>query len=118
MRLTLAELRSAASGLETVLLPLLGAGIPGEHASYLEGGAIFASLQKSAGDAKADSLGLASEATTLGVHFDVIFAINAQDGQGLLEVHDEGGIGEVVIDIASIDGDLALAGEDVNAGDR
>ena len=117
-RLTLGELRSAASAFKTVFLPFLAAGVAGEHAGDLEGGTLLAGLEQGAGDAKADGLGLSGESAALDVGLDVVAVLAVNEGERLLEVEDEGRERHVFVDVVAVDEDLAFAGFDVDAGDR
>ena len=59
VRLTLAELRSATCGFETVLLPLLHSGVTGQEAGLLEDGAqLGIVLEQSPGQTMTESAGL------------------------------------------------------------
>ena len=117
-RLTLGELRSAAGAFETVFLPLFDAGITGEKSSDFEGGTIFASFEKGAGDAEADRFGLAGESTADDGALDIVAVGAINGGEGLLQIEDEGREGHVFIDGLAVDDDLAFAGSEVDASDR
>ena len=106
-----------AGSFETVILTLFGAGVTGEHASFLEDGTIFVGLEKGAGDAEADRFGLAGEAAAFDVGLHIITLFAAHEDEGLLEVEEKGLEGEIVLHIASVDRDFAFAGGDVDAGD-
>ena len=62
-RLSLGELRSATSGLQTVLLSLLHSGVTGQETGGLQSGAILGIQgQQGTGNAVTDSAGLAGNA--------------------------------------------------------
>ena len=116
-RLTLGELRSAAGGFETVFLTFLGTSVAGQHAGGFEGAAIFFGFEEGAGESEADGFGLSGESAALGEGDDVITVFGLEKGKRLLEVEDQGFVGEVFLDGAAIDGDFAFASAHVNAGD-
>ena len=73
--LTLGELGSATSGLETVLLPLLHSGVTGQIAGLLEGAAeLGVCNEKGAGDAVTDCTGLTGGAAAVNVNLNVELA--------------------------------------------
>ena len=74
-RLTLAELRSAAGGFETILFTLFHSRVAGEEAGGLEGGAVaLIDDDQGAGDAVADGAGLTGTAAAGDSRFDVDLA--------------------------------------------
>ena len=81
-RLSLAELRSATSGFEAVLLALLHTRIAGQEASLLQSSAVLiALLQQGAAQAVADSASLAGNTAAGNADDDVILALEAQQDQ-------------------------------------
>ncbi len=111
-----AELRSAASGFETVFLTLFAAGVAGEHAADFESLALFAGFKEGASKAQANGFGLSGESATGDHADDVIFVFDAKQSQGLFEVEDQGREGEIVLDVFPIDDDVAFASGNINAG--
>ena len=118
--LSLRELRSAAGGLEAVLLALLHSGVAGQEPGFLEGGAVGGiHLQQGAGDAVTDGAGLAGDAAAGDGGLDVHLALHAGGDQGLTDDELQGLKAEIIVDVAAIDGDGAGAvGEKTDAGDR
>ena len=70
------------------------------------------------GEAVADRAGLAREAAAGDRDDDVELAMAVRDVQRLLQDHAQHRPGEVLLDRALVDGDLARAGLDPDAGDR
>jgi hypothetical protein len=69
-------------------------------------------------EAVADRAGLAGEAAAVDVHHDVVLAVALGDLERLRQDHAEHGTGEVHLDGAVVDEDLAGARLDPHAGDR
>ena len=116
-RLALAELRCATSGFEAVLLTLLHTRIAGQEASLLQNRTILiALLQQGAGQAVADSASLAGNTAAGNADDDVVLALQAQQDQRRADDQLQGLQTEVVVDITIVDGDLAGAGVNANAG--
>ena len=74
-------------------------------------------FEEGAGESEADGFGLSGESAALGEGDDVITVFGLEKGKRLLEVEDQGFVGEVFFDGAAIDGDFAFASAHVNAGD-
>ena len=118
-RLSLAELRSLTSLMQTVLLAFLGAGIAGQEACRFQSGLIaFVCDDQSAGDAVADSARLTGEAAALHVHDNVELAGGGSELKGLIYDVLQGVKTEVFVQRPLIDDDAAAAvGYEPNAGD-
>ena len=83
-RLALAELRSATSGLQTVLLTFLHTRIAGEEASLLEAlTKIGVGLDQRAADAVTDSASLTGQTATVHIDDDVHIGASLGEFQGL-----------------------------------
>ena len=116
-RLSLAELRCATCSLEAVLLTLLHTRIAGQEASLLQNRTILiALLQQGAGQAVADSASLAGNTAARNADDDIVLALQAQQDQRRTDDQLQGLQTEVVVDITIVDGDLAGAGVNANAG--
>src|SRR5882724_1338511 len=114
---TLAVLEAFARPGLAVFFAFAFAGIAGEQTLGLEGGAqIDVGLQKGTGDAVPDGAGLAVGAAALDVDADVKLAGGGRGGQRLGDDHPERVGGEISFERASVDGDLAGAGGDADAG--
>ena len=88
MFLSLRELRSATSGLETVLLSLLHTRVAGQEAGGLQSGTIVSiGSQQSAGNTVTDCAGLTGDTAACNVGDDVELTGGAGNAEGL--VHDE-----------------------------
>ncbi len=116
--LSLGELRSATSGLETVLLSLLHTRVAGQEAGGLEGGAILGiGSEQSAGNAVTDSAGLAGDAAAGDVGNDIELTDSAGNTEGLVNDELHGLQTEVIIDGTAVNGDLAGTGVEADASD-
>jgi len=118
--LTLAELRSAACGFETVLFTLFHSRVAGQQTGGLESGAVvLVHDEQRAGDAVADGAGLAGNAAAGNGGLDVDLADGAGGDQGLADDELQGLETEVIVDVTAVDRDDAAAvGNEVDAGDR
>lgn len=117
--LALGELRRAACGLKTVLFALLHARIAGEVAGLFEGGAkLGISDQQRACDAMTDCAGLTSGAAANDVNFDIILAQSIGEHHGGAHDHFERFEAKVIFHITFINGNIARARKQTNAGDR
>jgi hypothetical protein len=94
------------------------AGIAGQQALGLEGGAqIDIALGQGAGDAVPDSAGLAVGAAALDVDADVNLAGERGDDQRLVHNHPQRLGGEIILEGPAVDEELAGARGDAHAGD-
>ena len=117
-KLSLGELRSATSGLETVLLSLLHTRVAGQEAGGLQGGTVVrVSGQQSAGNTVTDCTCLAGDTATGNVGDDVKLAGSAGYAEGLVNDELQGLETEVLIDGTAVDGDLAGAGVNTDTSD-
>src|SRR5215213_6359131 len=117
--LALRELEAAAGLLPAVLLTLDDARIAGQEAFLLERAAkVRLVVGQRLGEAVTDRAGLAGETATVNVDGDVVLAFALSDLERLRQDHAEHGAGEVHLDRAAIDDDLAGAGLDPDAGNR
>ena len=115
--LSLGELGSTTSCLETVLLSFLHTRVSGEEASLLEKGTIgFVSEKESAGNAVADCACLTGDTAAANVCNDVELSGGVGYAEGLVDDELEGLKTEVIVDVTAVDGDLAGAGIETNAG--
>ena len=116
-RLSLAELRCATSGFEAVLLTLLHTRIAGQEAFLLQSSTVLlVLLQQSAAQAVADSASLTGNTAAGNADDDIVLALQAQQDQRRTDDQLQGLQTEVVVDITIVDGDLAGAGVNANAG--
>src|SRR5690349_12480292 len=110
MRLALGELEPTARTRLAVLLALDGAAVAGEEAGLLQRRAeLGVQVAERAGDAVADRAGLAGEATADHVHGDVDLAELLHDLERLPNDHLRGLAPEVLVVLAAVDDDLAVA---------
>src|SRR3954469_3479310 len=118
-RLALGELEGPARLGLAVLLALDHAGIAGEKAALLEHSPqLRLEIGQRLGDAVTDGAGLAGQ-TTAGDRADhVILAGTCRHDERLLDHHAQHGTGEIDLDLARVDCDLAGAGLDPDAGGR
>ena len=118
IRLSLGELRSTTSGLETVLLSLLHTRVAGEQAGSLESSTILCvNIQESAGNTVTDCACLAGDTAAGNVCNDVKLAGSAGNAEGLVDDELQGLEAEVIIDGTAVDGDLAGAGVNTDTSD-
>src|SRR5579859_7833538 len=86
--LPLGVLRGLASLLQSVLAPLLGPGVPGEHAGPLERDPeLGVELDEGPGDGVADRPGLARAAAAFEQGVDVVGLLPADEPEGLQDRH-------------------------------
>src|SRR3954454_21343394 len=115
----LAELRPLAGLLQTGLAALLDPGVAGEEAAPLEVAAeLGVDLGQRAGNAVADRPGLAADAAAVDADADVDVALVAGDHERLLDDRLVQGPREELLEVTLVDFDLAVAGQDGDAGDR
>ena len=118
LRLSLGELRSATSGLETVLLSLLHTRVAGQEAGGLQSGTVVhIGGQQSAGNTVTDSAGLAGDTAACNVGDDVELTGSTGNAEGLVDDELQSLETEVIIDGTAVDGDLAGAGINADASD-
>src|SRR4051794_27742720 len=116
--LALRVLRSLPGLLEAVLLRLLLASVTREEARLLERGAdLLVELRQGAGDAEPQRAGLAGRAAAVDRRVHVVHVSHLAHAQRLAEQLAVRRVGEVVGDIAAVDGDLALARTQPDTGD-
>ena len=109
--LSLGELRSATSGLETVLLSLLHTRVAGQEAGGLQSGTVVrVCCEQGAGNTVTDSTCLTGDTAACNVRNDVELAVGAGYAEGLVDDELQGLETEVIIDGTAVDGDLAAAG--------
>lgn len=115
----LGVLRSAAGLVQTGLLALDDTSVAGEESGLLQRGTVglTVDLVEGAGDAQAQSAGLAGDATTVDAGDDVEAALEVEDGEGgthelLVQL-----VGEVVLQGAAVQRPLAGARNEAHAGD-
>ena len=72
---------------------------------------------KGAGDAVAAGAGLTGGATTANGDEDVILAFSVSDLERLLDLIDAKRIAEILLDVSSVDCDLAVALAEINTSD-
>ena len=116
-KLTLGELRTLTSFLQTVLLALNHTSIARKEASLLQLGAIFASLKKRTGDAMTQSTCLTGNATAVdaGNDIEVINGVgNLERGQSHVQ---KSFATEVLLAIATVNGNLTSARNKANTSD-
>ena len=117
-RLSLAELRSATSGFEAVLLALLHSGVAGQETGLLQNGThLIAVLQQRTGNTVTDSAGLAGNAAACYGADNIKLTQGIGEGHGLTNDQLQGLQTKVIVDVTAVDGDAAGAvGEQVHAG--
>ena len=111
MRLALAELRSATSGFETVLLSFLHSRVTGEETGLLQRSAevLGIVLEQSSGDTVADSTGLTGNTAACNAANDVELLFGTGENERLTNDRLEGIKAEIIVDIAVVDRDLTGA---------
>ena len=113
----LAELGSTTCSLQTVLLTLLHTRIAGQEAGLLQNGTVLiALLQQGAAQAVTDRTSLTGNTAAGNADDDIVLALQAQQDQRRTDDQLQGLQAEVVVDITIVDGDLASAGVNANAG--
>src|SRR4051812_24203046 len=118
-RSALAELRALAGLLEAGLAALLDPGVAGEEAAALEVAAqLGVDLGQRPGDAVADRAGLAADAAAVDADADVDVALVTGDRERLADHRLVQGPGEDLLEPALVDLELAVAGDQGDAGDR
>ena len=117
--LSLGELGSTTSCLETVLLSFLHSGVSGEETCLLEKGAVgIVSEKESAGYAVTDCACLAGDTAAVYVSNDVELANSVGNAEGLVDDELEGFEAEVIVYVAAVDGDVTGTGVDSYASYR
>src|SRR3954452_20078427 len=115
----LAELRALTGLLQTGLAALLDPGVAGEEATALEVAAeLGVDLGERAGDAVANRPGLAADAAAVDADEDVDVALVPGDHERLLDHRLVQRPREELLEVALVDRDLAVAGQQGDAGDR
>src|SRR5690606_13272908 len=118
-RLALRELEAAAGLGAAVLLALDHAAIAGEEAGGLHGAAQFRlELAQGLADAVLDRAGLTRKPAALDGGDGVVLALAVGDLERLVDDQTQRRTGEVDFLLAAVDGDLAGAGLEPDAGDR
>ena len=113
----LAELGRATSSLQAVLLTFLHTRIAGQEASLLQNRTVLlVLLQQSAAQAVTDSASLTGNTAAGNADDDIVLALQAQQDQRRTDDQLQGLQTKVVVDITIVDGDLASAGVNANAG--
>jgi len=118
-RLTLRVLRCLTSSLESVLLAFLHPWIAGEQSSLAErkSMALRVELEKCSGDPVADRAGLPGDAAALDLDHDVEATLRASDPERQSDIRLVDGVAEVLLERAAVHHDLALSGQEPDAGD-
>ena len=113
------ELRCLARLVQTILLALFLSGIALEIACLFENGAIgfLVADAEGAGDAVTDRARLSGHAAAVHVDDDVELVGRGHSLKGLIDDKTHGVEGEVVLEGALVDGDVALAGHKTDTGD-
>ena len=112
----LAELRGTAGGLEAVLFTFLHPRIAGQETGFLQGSTeIRIRLAKSTADAMPDGTGLTRQAAAIHVDQD-IKSVAAGKNQRLPNGHLKRLQSEILINIALVNGDLPITGNQSDAG--
>ena len=115
--LALGELGSAAGLLEAVLLALDHASIARKETGLLEVSTVVASVQKSASDAQAQSAGLTGDAAAIAQSDNVELTGGIGHLEGSKGVLNELMTAEILLGVTLVDGHLAGAGDETDAGD-
>ena len=116
-RLTLGELeRTTGLGL-AVLLALDHASIARKEAGLLEVSTVVASVQKSASDTQAQSAGLTGDAAAIAQSDNVELTGSVGHLEGSKGVLNELMTAEILLGVTLVDGHLAGAGDETDAGD-
>ena len=116
--LSLGELGRATSGFETVFLSFLHTRVSREEAGLLQEGAVRIVGEKElTGYAVTDRACLTGDAAALNVGNDVILADSIGNAERLVDNELEGFQTEIIVDVTTVDGDLAGTGIQTNAGD-
>ena len=117
--LSLGELRSTTSALESVLLSFLHTRVSGEEACSLESGLVcFVSENESTGDTVSDSTCLSGETAALNGSDNVELACCACSAEGLGDDEVESVKTEVFFNGLAVNGDNTCAGKNANASNR
>ena len=116
--LSLGELTCATCGFETVLLSFLHTRVSCEEACLLEKRAVrIVSEEERTGYAVTDRACLTGDAAALYVGNDVVLAYGVGNAERLIDNELEGFKTEILVDVTTVDGDLAGTGIQTNAGD-
>ena len=115
--LALGELGSAAGLLEAVLLALDHASIARKETGLLEVSTVVASVQKSASDAQTQSAGLTGDAAAIAQSDNVELTGGVGHLEGSKGVLNELMTAEILLGVTLVDGHLAGAGDETDAGD-
>ena len=114
-KLSLGELELAASSALTVLLSLDHSRVSGKEAVCVKGRLVgLVLIDKGACDSMTAGAGLTGGTTAADCDDDVEFAFGISHLQGLLDLEDAQGIAEVLLDVSSVDCDLAVSLAEVN----
>ncbi len=99
LKLSLGELRSAACFLQAVFLSFLYARVTCKEAFLFQcGTAAFLSLKQSTGDTETDCVCLSGITAAVDVDENVVFAFDAQKGQGLFNYVLKNALREIVLE--------------------
>lgn len=117
--LSLGELELAASSALTILLSLDHSRVSCEEAVGVEGRLVgLVLVDQCTGDTMAAGTCLTGRAATADCDDDVILTFGVCDLKGLLDLIDAQRIAEVLLDISSVDCDLAVSLAEVNTCNR
>ena len=118
-RLSLRELRSATSTLESVLLSLLHTRVTSKKAGLLKKGLIgLISGEESTSNTVADSACLAGDTAAANVCYDVKLTLGLGNAEGLVNDELESLKTEIVIYVSAVDGDVTGTGIEANSCNR
>ena len=113
---SLADLRSTTSALESVLLSLLHTRITSKEASLLKEGLVgLICGEKSTSNAVTDRTCLTGEATAVNVYNNVELANGIGNAEGLVNDKLHGVKTKVIADISAVDGNCAGTGVEANS---
>jgi len=113
--LSLGELELAASSTLTILLSFDHSRVSGKEAVCMKGRLVgLVLIYKCAGNAVTAGTGLTGGAAAADCDDDIELAFGIGHLQGLLDLVDAQGIAEVLLDVSSVDCDLAVSLAEVN----
>ena len=118
-RLSLAELRSATSGFEAVLLTFFHSRVTSQVSSFFQNWSVLSvCLQQGTSDTVTDSSSLSGKSTTVNVYQNVKFFCIVCCCQWLTNNNFQSLQSEVLVDVSFIDCDLTSSWYQVYSGDR